>query len=108
MEMHLAMGHTPAQGTHTSGPTLVHRTHMLSCFSPVQLFAPLRTVAHQAPLSRFSKQEYWRGLPWPPPGDLPDPGLKLCLLCPLHWQACCLPPMSPRKPHSTHTRGQIT
>ena len=46
MEMHLAMGHTPAQGTHTSGPTFVHRTHMLSCFSPVQLFAPLWTVAH--------------------------------------------------------------
>ena len=32
------------------------------------------TVAHQAPLSmEFSRQEYWRGLPFPSPGDLPDP-----------------------------------
>ena len=35
------------------------------------------TVAHQAPLSMgFSKQEYWSGLPFPPPGDLPNPGIK--------------------------------
>ena len=36
-----------------------------------------RTVAHQGPLSMaFSYQEYWSGLPWPPLGDLPDPGIK--------------------------------
>ena len=36
-----------------------------------------RTVACQAPLFLgFSKQEYWRGLPCPPPGDLPDPGIE--------------------------------
>ena len=35
------------------------------------------TVAHQAPLSvGFSSQEYWSGLPFPPAGDLPDPGIK--------------------------------
>ena len=35
------------------------------------------TGAHQAPLSiRFSRQEYWSGLPFPSPGDLPDPGIK--------------------------------
>ena len=35
------------------------------------------TVAHQAPLSmEFSRQEYWRGLPFPTPGDLPDPAIK--------------------------------
>ena len=35
------------------------------------------TVAHQAPLSMgFPRQEYWSGLPFPPPGDLPDPGIK--------------------------------
>ena len=35
------------------------------------------TVAHQAPLSMgFSRQEYWRGLPFLPPGDLPDPGIE--------------------------------
>ena len=50
---------------------------MLSCFSRVQLFASLWTVAHQAPLSvKFSRQEYWSGLPCPPPGDLPDPGME--------------------------------
>ena len=40
-------------------------------------FATLWTVAHQAPLSMgFSRQEYWSGLPFPSPGDLPDPGIK--------------------------------
>ena len=35
------------------------------------------TIAHQAPLSMgFSRQEYWNGLPSPPPGDLPDPGIS--------------------------------
>ena len=34
-------------------------------------------VAHQAPLSmEFSRQEYWSGLPFPTPGDLPDPGIE--------------------------------
>ena len=45
--------------------------------SRVQLFATPWTVARQAPLSMgFSKQEYWSGLPFPSPGDLPDPGIK--------------------------------
>ena len=36
------------------------------------------TVARQAPLSMgFSRQQYWNGLPWPPPGNLPNPGIKL-------------------------------
>ena len=35
------------------------------------------TVAHKAPLSvELSRQEYWSGLPFPAPGDLPDPGIK--------------------------------
>ena len=43
----------------------------------VQLFAMPWTVAHQASLSvEFSKQEYWSGLPFPVPGDLPDPGIE--------------------------------
>ena len=47
----------------------------LSCFRRVQLFMTPWTVARQAPLSMgFSRQEYWSGLPCPPPGDLPDPG----------------------------------
>ena len=45
--------------------------------SHVQLFATPCTVAHQAPLSKeFSRQEYWSGLPFPTPRDLPDPGIK--------------------------------
>ena len=43
----------------------------------VQLFATPWTVAHQAPPSMgFSRQEYWSGLPFPSPGDLPDPGIE--------------------------------
>ena len=50
---------------------------MLSRFSRVQLFGTPRTVVHQAPLSMgFSRQEYWSGLPFPTPGDLPDPGIE--------------------------------
>ena len=46
----------------------------LSC---VRLFATPWTVAHQAPLPMgFSRQEYWSGLPFPSPGDLPDPEIK--------------------------------
>ena len=42
-----------------------------------QLFATPWTIARQAPLSMgFSGQEYWDGLPFLPPGDLPDPGIK--------------------------------
>ena len=47
---------------------------MLNC---VQLFAAPWTVAHQVPLSmEFFMQEYWNGLPFPPPGDLPNPGIE--------------------------------
>ena len=50
---------------------------MLSRFSHAQLFATLWTVACWAPLSMgFSGQEYWSGLPCPPPGDLPHPGME--------------------------------
>ena len=45
--------------------------------SHVQLFANPRTIDRQAPLSLgFSRQEYWRGLPCPPPGDLPSSGIE--------------------------------
>ena len=45
--------------------------------SRIQLFATPWTVARQASLSKgFSRQEYWSELPWPPPGELPDPGIE--------------------------------
>ena len=45
--------------------------------SRVRLFVTLWTVAHQAPLSMgFSRQEYWSGLLFPSPGDLPNPGIE--------------------------------
>ena len=51
---------------------------MLSHFSCVRHFATLWTVAHQAPLSMgFFRQDYWSGLPCPPPGYLPNPGIRL-------------------------------
>ena len=63
-----------------------------SCVQPlgcVCFFATLWTVDRQAPLSMgFARQEYWRELLCPPPGNLPDPGSNLCLLC---WQADSLP-----------------
>ena len=45
--------------------------------SGVRFFAAPQTVAHHAPMSMgFSRQEYWNGLPYPPQGDLPDPGME--------------------------------
>ena len=52
-------------------------TCVLSHFNPVQLFETLWTRACQPPLSMgFPRQEYWSGLPFPPPGDLPAPGME--------------------------------
>ena len=64
-------------------PALPFFMCVLSHFSRVWLFATLWTVAHQAPLSMgFCRQEYWSGLPCPPPGDLPDPGIEPTTLMP--------------------------
>ena len=50
---------------------------MLSSFSRVQFFVTLWNCSRQAPLSMgFSRQEHWSGLPYPPPGDLPAPGME--------------------------------
>ena len=49
----------------------------MKSLSRVQLFATPWTVAYQASLSMgFSRQEYWSGLPFPSPGDLPEPGIE--------------------------------
>ena len=53
---------------------------------PTDSFVIPWTIAHQAPLSvRFSRQEYWSGLSFPSPGDLPNPGIEL-LHC--RWILC--------------------
>ena len=50
---------------------------VVSHFSCIRLFATLWTIVLQVSLSmRFSRQEYWSGLPCPPPGDPPNPGIK--------------------------------
>ena len=74
--------------------------HVYVLFSPVQLLSTPGTVACQAPLTMgFSRQEYWTGLPCPPPGDLPDPGIKLVLLLPFdlagRFFTTALPPGKP-------------
>ena len=59
---------------------------MLFCYA--LHFATLWTLAHQAPQSMgFSRQEYWSGLPGPPPGDLPHPGIESGSLrsCIVRW-----------------------
>ena len=65
------------QGSVTLGITFPN-VWLLSC---VQLLVTPWTVAYEAPLSMgFSRQEYWIGLPFPSPGDLPDPGMNPGLL----------------------------
>ena len=63
----------------------------------VWLFATPWPVAHQSPLSmEFLRQEYWCGVPFPTPGDLPNPGIvKPRLSSLLHWQADSLPLVPP-------------
>ena len=55
----------------------VHAHARMRALSHVQLSATPWTVACQAPLSvEFPRQEHWSGLLFPPPGDLPNPGIK--------------------------------
>ena len=67
--------------------------------SHVQLFAASWTVAQQSPLSmEFSRQEYWSGLPFPSPGDLPSLGVELrCLFYLLHRRVSSSPLVPPEK-----------
>ena len=71
--------------------------------SRVRLFVAPWTVAYQAPPSmRFSRQECWSGLPFPSPGDLPDPGIEPGSPA---LQADTLPSEPPGK-QSTHAKCQ--
>ena len=65
-----------ALGTNTKPYSNLHAC-MQKHFSPAWFCVILWTVARQAPLSmRFSRQGYWRGLPWHRPADLPNPGTE--------------------------------
>ena len=69
----------------------------VKALSRVRLFATPWTVAYQAPPSMgFSRQEYWNGLPFPSPGDLPDPGIESGSPA---FQADTLTSEPPGKPH---------
>ena len=62
----------------TDSNTIMCCAAVFSHFSHIRLFATLWTVAHHAPLfTGFFRQEYWSGLPFPLPGDLPNPEIKL-------------------------------
>ena len=54
----------------------------------------------------FSRQEYWSGLPFPPAGDLTNPGLNPSLLHLLHWQVGSLPLAPPWKPLAIYKQQQ--
>ena len=76
---------------------LAHKSERkMKSLSRVLLFATPWTVAYQAPPSmEFSRQEYWSGLPYPSPGDLPDPGIEPGSPA---FQADALPAEPPGKP----------
>ena len=79
---------------------VVERKKMKS-LSRVRLFATPLTVAHRAPLSMgFSRQEHWSGLPFPSPGDLPDPGIELASPA---LQADALPSEPPGRGRNSET-----
>ena len=85
-------------------------THARMCAKSLQFMsdsATLWTVASQAPLPMgFFRQEYWGGLPCPPPGDLPDAGIEpTSLTSPA--LAGRIFPLPPGKPTDTHTRPQL-
>ena len=75
---------------------------MLSCFTRVRLFAILWIMVGQAPLPmRLFRQEYWRGLPRCPPGDLPNPGIE-----PTHVSASLMSPALAGGFFTTSTTGK--
>ena len=73
--------HSEPQGTGSAcldkSPSLSQDQDQVKLLSCVRLFATPRAVAYHAPPSMgFSRQEYWSGLPFPSPEDLPDPGIE--------------------------------
>ena len=81
---------------------------MRSCFTHVCLFVTLWTTAHQAPLPMgISRQEYWSGVPCPPPGDLLGPGIKPAPPALPALQVDSLPTEPPGKPSMQSTSCEI-
>ena len=78
------------------------------CSRYLQLFGTLWTVTHQAPLSiGFSRQEYWSGLLFPPPGDLPNSEIKLESPMSPALQADSLTAEPSGKPVKCHGKHQL-
>ena len=78
-EVHMkhSAGETTSWVTNQTSVNLRKLKVKVKLLSRVRLFVTLWTVAYQASLSMgFSRQEYWSGLPFPSPGDLPDPGIE--------------------------------
>ena len=90
--------HTREKSTDSS------KSRTLSHFSCVLLFKTPWTISRQDPLSMgFSGQEYWNGLAFPPPGDLPNPGIEpASLMSNLHGQVSSLLLVPPGKPPLSH------
>ena len=82
---------------------------MICHFSCVQLCVNIQTAALQASLSMgFSRQEYWSGLPRPPPGNLPNPENKpVSLMSHLYWKEGSLPPEPLGKPLTVPTYAHL-
>ena len=81
------------------------KTVKVKSLSHVRLFGTPWTVAYQAPpFMGFSSQEYWSGLPFPSPGDLPDPGIEPGSPA---FQADALTSEPPGKPRACQVLGQI-
>ena len=79
---------------------LTYQGSEVKSLSRVRLFATPWTIAHEAPPSmEFSRQEYWSGLPFPSPGDLPNPGIEPGSPT---LQADTLPSEPPRKSPVVH------
>ena len=96
MDTCVYVAESPHLSAETGTALLIGSVHVLSC---VWLLATPWTVAPQAPLSvGFSRQEYWSGLPCPPPGDLPNPEVEPRFPT---WQVESLPYEPPGKPKNT-------
>ena len=98
----LSSVHRTGKGQFSFQSQRKERKKKVKSLSHVQLLATPWTVAHQAPPSiGFSRQEYWSGLPFPSPGDLPNPGIETSSPT---LQADTLPSEPPGKPKSIKSK----